>query len=423
MRRHFFLMLALAALVGMFGAGVWRLFLAAAPAEAQGGPGGGPGRGPGGGGRPPATVRVVLPEPRAFSDRIEALGQAKARQSVTITSDTTELITRVLFTSGQRVRRGQPLVELKADEQDAEVIRARASVNQARREYDRLAALAQRGFAPRARVEELQAALQEQQAALTAVQARRQDRVIRAPFSGTLGLSDAAPGQLVNPGAAVATLDDLSAIHVDFDVPERYLGVLRTGLSISARTDAYPDQTFRGVISRIDTRIDPATRAVTARAEFANPGERIKPGQLLRVAVEQGGRQELAVPESAVLFESDSAFVYLVAPGQGRGARPGAGGPQGGGGQGGAPAADGPGGRRDASLTAQRREVETGARQDGLVEIVSGLTASDRIVADGLNRVNPNQPVRIAGAGQGGPPGAGRPGGAPGGTPVRAGAR
>ncbi|MDP8916939.1 MAG: efflux RND transporter periplasmic adaptor subunit, partial [Pseudomonadota bacterium] len=335
LRRHFFLVIALLALAGMVGAGAWRVFLAPDEAEAQGGPpgagGGGGGPGGGGGGRGPAVVRVVLPEPRPFTERIEALGEAKARRSVTITSDTTELITRVMFTSGQRVTRGQPLVELKAEEQQAEVIRARAQVNQARREYERFAELGRRGFAPRARIEELQAALQEQQAALNAVQARRQDRVIRAPFSGTIGLSDAAPGQLVNPGAAVATLDDLSSIHVDFQAPERYLGLLRPGLPITAQTDAFPGQTFRGVISRIDTRVDPATRAVTVRAEFGNPGERIKPGQLLRVAVEQGGRQALAVPESAVQFEGDSAFVYAVAPGQGpgqgRGGRGGAGGP------------------------------------------------------------------------------------------------
>jgi membrane fusion protein (multidrug efflux system) len=200
LRRHFFLVAALAALVLMAGAGAWRL-LAPTEAEAQGG---GPG-GPGGGGRA-ATVQVALPQQRVFSERIEALGQAKARQSVTITSNTTEMITRVLFTSGEVVRRGQTLVELKAEEQSADVARATSAVNQARREYERFRQLGERGFAPRARVEELEAAYREAQATLGAVQARRQDRVIRAPFAGVIGLSDAAPGQLVNPGASIATL-------------------------------------------------------------------------------------------------------------------------------------------------------------------------------------------------------------------------
>jgi membrane fusion protein (multidrug efflux system) len=419
LRRHFFLVFAIVALVGMVGAGVWRLFLAPTEAEAQGGPpgaaGGRPGGGGGGGGRA-ATVRVVLPESRPFAETIEALGQAKAQQSVTITSDTTELITRVLFTSGQTVVRGQPLVELKAEEQDAEVIRAQAAVNQARREYQRYAELGRRGFAPRARIEELEAAVQEQTATLNAVRARRQDRVIRAPFSGVIGLTDAAPGQLVNPGAAIATLDNLSTIFVDFEVPERHLAAVRQGQPIVATADAFPDNGFRGVIQRIDTRVDPNTRAVTARAAFANPGARIKPGMLLRVAMEQGGRQALAVPESAVQFEGDSAFVYVVAraAGGGRGAPASASRGQG---AGAAAGAGGSGGRGGPSLAAQRRPVETGARQDGFVEILSGLQLNERLVADGLNRVTPSQPVRIAaeggaGRGAGGPSAAARPAGA-----------
>jgi membrane fusion protein (multidrug efflux system) len=401
LRRHFFLIAALAALVLMALVASWRV-LAPSEAEAQGGPGG-PG---GGGGGRAAAVRVVLPEARPFTERLDALGQAKARQSVTITSNTTELITRVLFSSGQFVRRGQVLVELKAEEQGADVVRAQASANQARREYERFRELGERGFAPRARVEELQAAYQEAQATLKAVQARRQDRVIRAPFSGVIGLSDAAPGQLVNPGAAIATLDDLGSIYVDFDVPERYLGVLRQGMPLAARSDAYPDEAFRGSIQRIDTRVDPNTRAVTARAEFANPGGRIKPGMLLRVSIEQESRQGLAVPESAVQFQGDQAFVFVVAPGAPRGAGAGPG-PGRQGGQ--APAAGG-GAGGGPRLVAQRRPVRTGAREAGFVEVLSGLAPRERVVADGLNRVNPGQPVRIAG--EGGGAGARRPGSA-----------
>ena len=380
LRRHFFLVAAAAALLLMVAAGVWKLFLAPEEAEAQGGPGGG------GGGRA-AAVRLVTPEPHPFTERIDALGEAKARQSVTITSDTTELITRVLFTSGQYVRKGQTLVELKAEEQGADVVRAQATLNQARRDYERWRQLGERGFAPRAEIENRQAAVQEAAAALRAVQARRQDRLIRAPFSGVIGLSDAAPGQLVNPGAVIATLDDMSSIHVDFDIPERHLGVLRPGLQIQAAADAFPGQTFAGVISRVDTRVDPATRAVTARAEFANPDGRIKPGMLLRVSVEQGGRQGLAVPESAVVFEGESAFVYVAAPGGGRGQRPQAS-PEAGGGRGGG-----------SGLRAQRRPIEVGAREGGFVEVLAGLGPRDRIVADGVNRINPNQPLRAAGAG------------------------
>jgi membrane fusion protein (multidrug efflux system) len=386
-KRHFFLISALALILIMGVAGGLKLAFGGDEKAGGGGPGGAPGaqagkgggRGGPGGGRAsqvePATVAV-----RTFSDTIEALGEAKARQSVTITSSTTEMITRVLFSSGQFVRQGQVLVELKADEQNAEVLRAQATVNQAKRENDRWQELARRGIAPRATAEQYQAAYEQAVAGLRAEQARRGDRVIRAPFSGQIGLSDAAPGLLVNPGTPIATLDDLSVIHVDFDVPERYLPVVRQGAAIEARADAIPGSSFIGRISRLDTRVDPATRAITARAEIPNPSGTLKPGMLLRVSIAQGQRQSAAAPEAAVQFEGDTAYVYKIAEG-----------PRG--------------------TVAQRQTVRAGSTQGGFVEILEGLTAGERIVANGTNRVQPNAPIQIAGAGG---PGARRDGGAAG---------
>ncbi|MBU1348226.1 MAG: efflux RND transporter periplasmic adaptor subunit, partial [Alphaproteobacteria bacterium] len=296
-------------------------------------------------------------------------------RSVNITSNTSELITAVLFRDGQRVAAGAPLVQLQAREEDASIIQARAQVAQAEREYERASTLAERGIAPRVTAEIAETALETAQATLEAAEARRGDRVIRAPFAGTLGLSTVTPGTLISPGAVIATLDDTSVIRVDFPVPERYLGVLRSGLPLVASADAYGDEQFSGRIALIDTRINETTRAVTARAEFPNPGGRIRPGMLMRVGIQQGQRQTPAVPESAIQYEGDGAFVYRIAGGEN-------------------------------GSTAQRVEVETGAVEGGFVEIVSGLSANDRVVGSGLNRIQPNAPISVAGAG-------GRPAGAP----------
>jgi membrane fusion protein (multidrug efflux system) len=389
-RRHFFLFAALAALVLMVAAAGWRITTAQGaeagpggaagpPGARAGGPPGGGGRGGPGGGRP-TTVEVASVQSRLFSDRIDALGVAKSNRSVTITSNTTEQITRVRFTSGQTVRQGQVLVEFEAAEQAAGIIQAQAAVRQAERDLARQRTLFQKGFVAQARLDDAQAAVDTARAQLSAQRAVAGDRTIRAPFSGVIGLSDAAAGQLVSPGTEVATLDDLSSINVDFQVPERYLNVLRPGVAIEARADAFPDQAIAGRIARIDTRVDSATRAITARATFANPGQRIKPGQLMRIAVVQGQRMGAAAPEAAVQFEGESAFVYRIAA-QGEGS------------------------------TAQRVDVRTGAREAGLVEITEGLKVGERIVANGLNRVQPNQPLIIAGAAR--PAAARAPGGAP----------
>lgn len=360
-KRHFFLVAAIGVIVLMALAIVIRVVLPGDDASAKG-PGAGA-RGARGQQVSEATVTN-----RSFSDTIRVLGAARGAKSVNITSNSTELITRVLFTDGQRVAVGTPLVELQAREEDAGIIEARAQVTQAQREYERYRILAERGVAPRAIAEQYETALETARASLTAAQARRGDRMIRAPFTGVLGLSTVTAGTLINPGAIITTLDDTSTIRVDFPVPERYLGVLRAGLALTATSDAYSGEAFSGRIALIDSRINETTRAVTARAEFPNPGGRIRPGMLMRVAVTQGQRDTPAVPESAIQYEGQGAFVYRIAAGE-------------------------------RGTTAQRVEVVTGAVEGGFVEIVSGLNVGDKVVGSGLNRIQPNAPVTVAGAG------------------------
>lgn len=357
-KRHFFLVAA-ACLIGlMVVAVILRVAFAADEGEKKGGPGGR------GGARGQQVAEATVTS-RPFSDTIRVLGVARGNRSVNITSSTTELITAVLFRDGQRVSAGTPLVQLQAREEDAGIIEARAQVVQAEREYERYRVLAERGVAPRVTAEQAQTALETARASLNAAEARRGDRMIRAPFAGVLGLSTVTAGTLINPGAVITTLDDTSTIRVDFPVPERYLGVLRAGLPITATADAYGEEPFQGRIALVDTRINEATRAVIARAEFANPGGRIRPGMLVRVAIQEGQRESSAVPEAAIQYEGEGAFVYRIAGGEN-------------------------------GSTAQRVEVDTGAVENGFVEILSGLRVGEKIVGSGLNRIQPNSPVTVA---------------------------
>jgi membrane fusion protein (multidrug efflux system) len=359
-KRHFFLIAAGVVLFLMVLAVILRLTL--------GGGDGGSSRGPGGGGRA-QTVSEAVVAVRPFSDEIRVLGVARGRRSVNVTSATSQLITRVLFTDGQRVAAGTPLVELQSNEQDAGVIEARANVAQAERAYERYRQLAERGVAPRVMAEDAETDLATARASLAAAQARLGDRVIRAPFAGVIGLTSVTPGTYVSPGAVIATLDDTSVVRVDFPVPERYLGVLRTGTPLTATIDAYGDEPFSGRIAMIDTRVNEQTRSVTARAEIPNPGGRIRPGMAVRVAVQEGQRTSIAAPEAAVQYEGGGAFVYRIAT-------------------------------RENGSVAQRVVVETGAVEGGYVEIISGLSAGDHIVGSGLNRIQPGAPISVAGAGQ-----------------------
>lgn len=400
-RRHFFLVSALVVLVVMAVVGGLKIATlkrgdapgggapqaAGGPSRAGAGGPGGPG-GPGGGGRMAAPVSLTQVQPHTFTDAIEVLGVAKGRQSVTLTAAASQLVSAVRFTDGQIVKKGAVLVELKTTEQDAGTAQAEAQLTEARRAYQRYKTLGDQGWASKAQVDQYEAAMKTAEANVAAAKARQSDRQIRAPFAGVVGLSDIAPGALVNPGSPIVTLDDISTIRVDFQVPEQYLSQVREGQPLQAVVDAYPGTPFNGRIAKLDTRVDERTRAITARAEFPNPGGRLKPGMLVRVAVSRGVRQGQGVPESAVSVQGDSAFVYVVR-------------------------------QLGQRAMAEQRPVVTGLRQNDFVEITDGVRPGEQIVADGLNRIQPGQPVRVmgrrGGPGQGGP-GQGGPGAPPAGA-------
>lgn len=352
-RRHFFLAGAIVLVALMLIAGAMRLAFPANTGSAQRGSG------------RVTQVSAVTAALRPFTDRIEALGTAKGIQSVNLTANNTELVTSVRFQDGAFVHRGDVLVQLKSTEEAADVSQARAAVDVAQSNFNRYNTLAQAGFLAPAALDQYRSALEQARANLAAAQSRQADRVIRAPFAGRLGLTDIAPGALISPGATIVTLDDVSTMRVDFDVPDRYLPRLHVGSPIQARPDPYPNRTVSGRIANIDTRIDPTTHAIRARAQFANPDGVLVPGMLMHVMIENGVRQAVALPEAAVQSQADQSFVYVIA-------------------------------RQGARTIARQTPITVGANENGLVEVREGLPAGAVVVADGLDRIEPDAPVRVS---------------------------
>lgn len=363
-RRHFFLAGCVVVLVVMVLAAGVKLMAGKAGAAAPGGKGGNV-----------TLVSAVPVAPHAFSDDLELLGVAKGRQSVTLSAAATQIVARVNFRDGQSVPKGAVLVELKSTEQDAGLAQAEARRVQAQRAYERWKTLEDKGFASKASVDEYEAAHRTAQADVQAARARIGDRRILAPFAGVVGLSDIAAGALINPGSPIVTLDDVSTVRVDFPTPERQLSALREGQAITATVDAFPGERINGRIVRLDTRIDERTRAVVARAEFPNPDRKLKPGMMIRVTVPYGRRDRLAAPEAAVMAHGEESFVYVIA-------------------------------KREGGMVAEQRVVQIGGRADGFVELRDGVAAGERLVADGLHKLQPDQKIRVADGG--GKPGAPR---------------
>ncbi len=305
-------------------------------------------------------VSVVNPAQHVFTDRIDAVGTARANEQVTLASPVTERIVRLAFDDGQYVQRGQVIAVLAQQRQTATLAGAQALERNARQQLDRLQALKARGFVTNASIDAQVAAAANAQATAAAARAEIGDRIVRAPFSGYVSLRTISAGAVVNQGTPIATISDISRIKLDFSVPETMISTLTPGRRITVKSAAYPDRIFSGTIATVDPVIDPNTRAVLVRALLGNPGNELKPGMLLNVAIDGASRTALAVPELAVVGEGDDRFVYVVG--------------------------------KDEKV--ERRMIESGKRDTGLIEIVKGLKAGDRVVGEGVVKVAPGVKVR-----------------------------
>jgi len=311
--------------------------------------------------RPLPQVLAAAVTEHAFSDRIEGLGTVRSNESVTITSKVTEQVSKLHFTDGAVVQQGDLLAELTSAEQSAQLAEARAALQDAQQQYDRILPLVQSGSLSKARLDAQTALRDAARARVEALQARLADLLIRAPFSGVVGLRRVSPGTLVQPGDPIVTLDDINTIKLDFTVPETRLAAVAPGQSVSASSVAFPGKTFSGQIATLDSRVDPVTRAVTVRALIDNPERLLRPGMLLVVTVAGQPRTALRIPEEALVPEGQQQYVYTI----------------------------------DSDGVVARRLVQIGQREPGFVEVRDGLQAGEKVITEGTIKVRPGQKVQL----------------------------
>lgn len=307
----------------------------------------------------PVVVTRVTAAP--FTDAIEALGTVLANESVAITARRAAHITALHFEDVQEVEAGALLVELSAAEELAALAEAQALYADRAAAHSRAEELMAQEIAPPSEVDAARAQMDAAAARVRNLEATINDLHLRAPFRGQLGLRQVSAGAFVQPGTVITTLDDLSVVRVDFTIPETWLREVRVGMPIAARTAAYPDRAFPGVITAIDTRLDTRTRSATIRARVPNDDRRLRPGMLMRLVVDRGEAAVLQVPEAALLQTGSEHYVFVV----------------------------------DAASVAQKTTVTVGRRRVGHAEILAGVHEGDRIVVEGLVRVQPGQPVEV----------------------------
>jgi len=300
----------------------------------------------------PAAVMLAPVRTERVSQKLEALGNARANESVDISTKTSNIVTAIRFRDGERVQRGQVLVQLDDAQTRADVAAAQAALTESESQFNRSRELLNTQALSKSSFDQLEATMKANRARLGAANARLEDTVIRAPFSGRVGLRRVSVGTLISPGDVITTLDDTSVIKLDFTVPENFVAALREGLSVRATAPAFPGRSFTGKVSSIDSRVDMTTRSVTVRALLANDDGALKSGMFLNVQLANDERTALLIPEEALTPEAERQFVFVVTDGK-----------------------------------VERREVRIGARQPGTVEILSGLKAGERVVVEGTQKI------------------------------------
>lgn len=305
-------------------------------------------------GRGARTVKVIT-EPVALEpliDRIQALGNARANESIDIRPRIASLVTRIGFEEGQFVEAGYLLVELENSEILAGLELAKASLSESRSLFERSKALASTQAISASNLEQLLAQVKVDEARVQAARARLKNTRISAPFSGRVGLRQVSPGSFVDSSSVITTLDDVATIKLDFSVPETFLTALSTGMGISAQSIVYPDAAFEGQVVSIDTRVDQTSRSVQVRALVDNSDGRLKPGMFMTVDLQRERGQQLIAPEQSIVPEGSAQYVFVVNEG-----------------------------------VAEKRAVTLGQRLPGRVVVESGLSAGEIIVTEGTQKI------------------------------------
>lgn len=336
---------------------------------------------------PVVTISAITVEPQQWTPGIDAVGTAAAAEGVDVAVQTGGIVEKILFKANDKVEQGQLLVQIDDAVERAGLVSANTAVAVSQDALSRAQALLQRNVSTVASLQDAQNNLDKAKGALTQLEATLDQKAIKAPFAGTIGIPKIDVGQYVQPATIVATLQNLDQIKVNFSVPEQDLSALQIGQAVrfGLKEDAL---NFTGKITGIDPKIDPASRLVTVQALLDNPDGTLRPGQFIRVRVNLPVEDHvIALPQTAVTISLYGAYVYAVqeAPADPAATKTAD-----------AKPADGkPADAAAPHLIAKQIFVKVGRRFDGLIEIVEGVEPGMQIVTSGQNKLSSGSSVAV----------------------------
>ena len=360
----------------------------AGPGAATGGPGAGAARAP--------AVEVAKVQTQRLVDETQAVGSLRSRQGVMLRPEVAGRVKQIFFNDGQRVRKGQVLVQFEDQLQQAQVSQARAELSIAEANHKRNQELVGQNFISKRSLDESGAALEVARAKLSLADATLQRLKVLAPFDGIAGLKQINVGDYLKDGADMVNIEDLDAVLLDFRLPERFQAKIRAGQTAQLTVDALPGRPFTAIVQAVDPLIEANGRSVGVRGCIDNRQQALRPGMFARVNAVFGSRENaLVIPEEAIIPQGGRSFVVKVVAGE-----------------------------KPDTLMSERVAVKLGLRLPGKVEVLEGLAEGDTVVTAGHQRLQKDgtavRVVDLSQPGGGKPPAGAGPSGAAGAAAGRA---
>lgn len=303
---------------------------------------------------PPTVVDFAVAKQITWQPSTNVTGSLNAINGIMIKSETSGRVTKIYFKSGEFVQKDKPIIQIYPDILQAELQKAQAQLDLSKLDYDRSLKLYDKKYVSKADIDKARTDVTSNEAQVQQLKAELDQTLIKAPFSGQLGLRQVSVGDFLTPGSEIVNLEQLNPIRVDFSIPEIYLNQVKVGQTVNISSRAFPNKHFIGKIYAINSVVDPQSRSLDVRASIPNTEYQLLPGAFVEVKVLFGGpKNVLVVPQTAIVYSADKSIVYKV-----------------------------------VNHKAVATTVTLGEKLDNdLVIIKSGLNRNDQIVSDGQVKI------------------------------------
>jgi RND family efflux transporter MFP subunit len=333
---------------------------------------------------PTETISAEAVKTEQWPPYVKAIGTVVAVNGIEVAAKTAGIVREFFFDSAAEVKAGEPLVHLDDDAEQADLRNLQASLKNAEQEYRRNSDLAKQGIAPKRELQAAEARRSELLAQIDKVKSIIEDKNVKAPWAGRLGIRKVDVGSFVQAGQALTWLQTIDPVYVDFTVPEDEYARIKPGQLVETSYRAYPGEIFKGKVEVIDAKVDATTRAIAVRAAVPNPEKKIAAGMFADVKVVVAAPQAvLTVAETAVTYSLYGDSVYVVVPAKTTPPAQNA-------------AANAPAQiPAEPPLQVERRFVKPGEVRNARIAILQGLQEGEQVVTVGQLKLRPGTSVRI----------------------------